>query len=71
MQHVYLNILTSLKDRICNGDEQIFDGFECSFYVENLKFVLFCNTFICKFKFFCSPRLKSDLLKHVGWNLLD
>ena len=27
------------------------------------KFALFCNTFICKLNFFCSPRLKPNLLR--------
>ena len=34
-----------------------------AFYVGNLKIALFCNTFVCKLKVFCSPKLKSDLLR--------
>ena len=30
---------------LADGDEQIFDGLECSFRVENLKFALFMQYF--------------------------
>ena len=53
-----------------NGDERIFDGLECNFYVENLKLALFFNTFIYKLKGFCSPKLKLHLLRLYNvWNL--
>ena len=58
------------KIESANGDERILDGLECSFSVENLKIALFCNTFIYKLKVFCSPRLKSHLLRLYNvWNL--
>ena len=39
-------------------DERIFDGFKCSFYVENLKFAFFSILSSAKWKFFVV----------VGWN---
>ena len=51
------------KIKFLNDEERILDGLECSFYAENLKFALLCNTCICKLKVFCSPGLKSNLLK--------
>ena len=46
---------------------EFFDGLECHFYVEYLKFPLFCNTFICKLKVFGSPRLLSLLRLYNVW----